>query len=75
MHPRLGDTHASPTSFATKRKKPPAPPERGDEWLKCRGYDLSHGPWIERSTESRDRDVIGPIEASKVRQEALWKKV
>jgi len=24
-----------------KRKKPPAPPERGDEWLWCRGYDLS----------------------------------
>jgi hypothetical protein len=74
MRPRLGDTHV--TNFLSgKRKKPPDPPERGDEWLYCRGYDLSHGPWIERSTESRDRDVIGPIEASKVRQEALWEKV
>jgi len=27
--------------LAAKRKKPPAPPKRGDEWLKCRGYDLS----------------------------------
>lgn len=34
-------------------------------------YDLSHGPWIERSADSKDRDVIGPIKACKVRQEAL----
>jgi len=34
--------HACIANFLCgKQKKPSAPPERGDEWLWCRGYELS----------------------------------
>jgi len=71
MRLRLGDTDVSPVYFGGKSKKPPAPPNEGDEWPKCRGYELSRGSGIERSTLRGDRDVIGQIDARKVRQEAL----
>ena len=71
MRLRLGDTDVSPICFAAKAKSHPPLRNEGDEWLKCRGYELSRGSGIERSTLRGDRDVIGQIDARKVRQEAL----
>jgi len=71
MRLRLGDTGVSPICSAAKAKSHPPLQNEGDEWPKCRGYDLSQGTVIERSTLRGDRDVIGQIDARKVRQVAL----
>lgn len=71
MRLRLDDTDVSSICLAAKAKSHPPLQNEGDEWPKCRGYELSRGSGIERSTLRGDRDVIGQIDARKVRQEAL----
>ena len=71
MRLRLDDTEVSPICLAAKAKSHPPLQTKVTNGPNAAAMNYRVGLWSERSTLRGDRDVIGQIDARKVRQEAL----